>query len=108
MVSPEYRAQAVPFVTAAASEAGVDSNCRLRILIPGYQMELVSGFTDAGFELETERTAMVRHTTAPAVVHARLSPIPVEAGERVPRGVPTYVRNARRTAPRRGPVGHGA
>ena len=55
-----------------------------------------------GFELEHERTAMVRHTTAPAVVHARLAPIPVEAGERVPRGIPTYVRNARRTGPEQG------
>jgi hypothetical protein len=108
MISPEYRAQAVPFVAAAASEAGVGGNCRLRILVPGYQMELVSAFIDAGFELETERTAMVRHTTAPAVVHARLSPIAVEAGDRVPRGVPTYVRNARRTGPRKGTASHGA
>jgi hypothetical protein len=108
MIAPEYRAQAVPFVLAAASQAGVDGDCRLRLLVPGYSMELVSGFVDAGFELETERTAMVRHTTAPAVVHARLSPLPAEAGERVPRGVPTYVRNARRTVPTSGTVSNGA
>jgi len=108
MISPDYRAQAVPFVIAAASEAGVSSNCRLRVLVPGYAMELVSGFTEAGFDLEFERTAMVRHTTAPAVVHARLSPLPVEAGERVPRGVPTYVRNARGSGPSGRTVTHGA
>lgn len=102
MIAHDYRVLAVPFVLAAASEAGVDSNCRLRVLVPGYASELVSGFRDAGFELEHERTAMVRHTTAPAVVHARLAPLPAEAGERVPRGIPTYVRNARRTGPEQG------
>lgn len=102
MISPEYHALAVPFVLAAASESGVDPNCRLRVLVPGYAGELVSGFMDSGFELEHERTALVRHTTAPAVVHARLGPIQLEAGERVPRGVPTYVRNARRTVPEQG------
>jgi hypothetical protein len=45
----------------------------------------------------------VRHTTVPVVVHARLMPAAVEAAERVPRGVPTYVRNAGR-APA-GPTG---
>ncbi len=102
MISQDYRALAVPFVLAAASEAGVAPDCRLRVLVPGYASELVSGFLDAGFELEHERTAMVRHTTAPALIHARLTPILVEAGERVPRGVPTYVRNARRTGPEQG------
>jgi hypothetical protein len=102
MISDQSRALAVPFVLAAAAEAGVDVNCRLRVLVPGYASELMAGFVDAGFTLEHERTAMVRHTTAPVVVHARLAPIPVEAGERIPRGVPTYVRNARRTAPMNG------
>ncbi|MEX1158253.1 MAG: hypothetical protein WEC79_04920 [Thermomicrobiales bacterium] len=103
LISPEYRAQASAFVLAAASEAGVDPNCRLRVVVPDYASELVSGFEDAGFEFELERTAMVRHTTAPAVIHTRLAPIPADVGERVPRGIPTYVRNARRAAP-----GHGA
>lgn len=98
MISHDNRALAVPFVLAAAAEAGVDPSSRLRVLVPGYASELAGGFVDAGFNLEHERTAMVRHTTAPAVVHARLAPISAEAGERVPRGVPTYVRNARRTA----------
>jgi len=108
MISPECRALAVPLVLAAASEAGVDPSCRLRVLVPGYAGELVLGFQDAGFELEHERTAMVRHTTAPVVVHARLAPLPVEARERVPRGVPTYLRNARRADPERGTGSPGA
>ena len=99
MISPEYRALAVPFVLAAATEAGVDPDCRLRVLVPGYTGELVSGFLESGFVLEHERIAMVRHTTVPVAVQTRLAPIPVEAGERVPRGVPTYLRNARRAVP---------
>lgn len=102
MISNECRALAVPFVLAAAAEAGVAPNCRLRVLIPGYASELMSGFEDAGFDLEHARTAMVRHTTAPVMVHARLAPILADAGDRVPRGVPTYIRNARRAAPFRG------
>jgi hypothetical protein len=102
MIAPEYRALAVPFVLAAAAEAGVDPDCRLRVLVPGYSSELVSGFLDSGFELEHERMAMVRHTTVPVIVQTRLAPIPAEAGERVPRGVPTYLRNSRRTAPEPG------
>lgn len=102
MISNESRALAVPFVLAAAAEAGVDPNSRLRILVPGYASELVADFVDAGFDLEHERTAMVRHTTAPVVIHARLAPLPADAGERVPRAVPTYVRNARRAAPAQG------
>lgn len=108
MIAPEFRAMAAPFVLAAATEAGVSSNCRLRVLVPGYASELVLGFHDAGFEFEHERTAMVRHTTAPALVHARLAPLPVEAGERVPRAVPTYLRNARRAVPERGTGSPGA
>ncbi len=99
MISPDCRAFAVPLVFAAAAEAGVDTHCRLRILVPGYVSELVSGFQDAGFELEHERTAMVRHTTVPALVHVRPMPLPSEVGERVPHGVPTYLRNSRRTGP---------
>ncbi|HEX5165979.1 MAG TPA: hypothetical protein VFV93_11330 [Thermomicrobiales bacterium] len=102
MISHEYGAQAASFVLAAAAEAGVAPASRLRILVPGYTGELVSGFVEAGFEMEDERTAMVRHTTAPAVVHAKLAPIPADAGERVPRGIPTYVRNARRAIPEQG------
>lgn len=105
LIAHECRALAVPFVLAAAAQAGVDPHCRLRLLVPGYASELVSGFREAGFELEHERTAMVRHTTAPAMVHARLAPLPSDMGERVPRGVPTYVRNARRAVPDRGANG---
>jgi hypothetical protein len=71
------------------------------LIIPAYAQDRIARFERAGFEILDERLAMVRHTTVPAVVHTGLAPIPVvEAAERVPRGVPTYLaeRRARRLA----------
>lgn len=95
IVSQDAADRAVPFALAAANDAGIGARCRLRLTIPGYASELIGRFEAAGFIIEDERHLLVRHTTAPAVVHARLAPLPADARERVPRGVPSYYRNSR-------------
>lgn len=79
------------FVNASALQAGIRRDAPLNVVVPGYLMNLVSRFIDLGFVESDERVALVRHTTAPALVHTRLTPlIPAEGTERVPKGVPSY------------------
>lgn len=98
LINPGCFEQAVTFVLAATHEAGLGRSAPIRVVIPAYLGELVARFENTGFGVEAERAALVRHTTAPARVHVRLAPLPLEVGERVPRGVPTYLRGVRGAA----------
>jgi hypothetical protein len=92
MMQPHMDDRAVEFAMACATESGVTQSERLCLVVPAYAQQRVTQFERAGFVVEAERLAMVRHTTAPAVVHAGLAPLPaLEAVERLPRGVPTYL-----------------
>jgi hypothetical protein len=97
LLQSDLDARATEFALAAATEGGVEAGERLCLVIPAYAQQRVALFERAGFVVDAERLALVRHTTAPAVVHAGLAPIPaLEAVERVPRGVPTYLVRARK------------
>lgn len=89
LLDPSSDLDIAAFVRAAATHAGV-AGAPLHVIVPGYAVEVASCLERAGYMTRDERIAMVRHTTAPAAVHARLSPLPVESSERVVRGVPTY------------------
>jgi len=90
LMSPDREDLAVPFALAAVAEADVDPSAPLCLPVPAHAYERASRFVAAGFVIEAERLAMVRHTTVPAVVMTGLAPIPaLEGVERVPRGVPT-------------------
>ncbi len=90
LVDPSVRDEVGSFVAAAAEEAGVEGS-DLEIVIPQYSSDLIWPLETIGFVTVAERVALVRHTTAPAVVHERFAVAPVE-GERVPKGVPSYYR----------------
>jgi hypothetical protein len=83
------------FVAAAASAAGLGRDVMLRVVVPAYASELAREFEEQGFFTESERVALVRHTTSRVAARARVSPVAVEGVERVPRGVPTYYRSSR-------------
>jgi hypothetical protein len=92
LVHPNAGDLAVPLVMASAAQAGLSWETLIGICIPAYLGELVPAFEAAGFVADSERVAMVRHTTAPAIIHARPAPLPVEVRERVPRGIVTLRR----------------
>jgi hypothetical protein len=100
MLARACHEQAVRLVLAAAIDRGLGHSARIRVVIPAWAGELVGRFEAAGFVVECERVAMVRHTTVPARVQLRVAPLPAEVGERVPRGVPTYLRGVRGVASR--------
>jgi hypothetical protein len=92
MRSEECRTSALQLVAATASVGGLHPNRLLRVVIPAYTSEYIREFENEGFYVECERVAMIRHTTSRVAVRARPVPVLVEAGERVPKGVPTYYR----------------
>jgi hypothetical protein len=100
MLAHACHEQAVRFVLAAVNDRGLGRSARIRVVIPAWAGELVGRFESAGFVVECERVALVRHTTASARVQLRVAPLPAEVGERVPRGVPTYLRGVRGVASR--------
>lgn len=90
LADPCVRDVLASFVMAAVEDAGM-TGCALEIVIPQYSSDLIWSLERIGFEAVDDRVALVRHTTAPAVVHGRFAVAPVE-GERVPKGVPSYYR----------------
>jgi hypothetical protein len=92
LIEPTLSDQLVPFLAAAASEAGIGEERDARIDVPDFFSEQATLLEAAGLWLEDERVALVRHTTVAARVHPRLMPLPtLELGERAPRGVPSYL-----------------
>lgn len=92
MIVPECRHQAASLVLSAA-ESSLPQGAALRLVIPEHAGELIGALEDAGFRVETERIALVRHTTVAATVHSRVAAIhTMEAPERVPKGIPSYYR----------------
>lgn len=94
LVADEIECAVPELVVAAAVQAGIRAGAPLALVLPGYRLEHVTAFERAGFVVAEERVALVRHTTAPALVQTRLAPLPADA-ERVPRGVPSYYRASR-------------
>lgn len=93
MSSINCQADVAPLVFAGVREVLGASPERVFVSIPEYAVEVVWRLEQAGFTTLTERIALVRHTTAPALVHPKLAPVSVaESAERVPRGVPSYYR----------------
>jgi hypothetical protein len=90
IINPHLRHLAAPLVAAAIERSGVGGSTQVEIAIPEYASELVWFMENAGFTVAGERVAMVRHTTAPAIIYGRLAPVPSEAAERAPRGIPSY------------------
>lgn len=88
-----YRPAAVDLVSASVTAAGVDETDELNLVIPAYFQEAVSSFEAYGLRVETELISMVRHTTAPMVVHPDLRPATAAAEAKQPaRGVLTGAR----------------
>jgi hypothetical protein len=92
IINPHVRHYAAPLVAAAIERSGIGPSTRIEIAIPEYASELVWSMENAGFTQAGERVAMVRHTTAPAIIYGRLAPVPSEVAERAPRGIPSYCR----------------
>jgi hypothetical protein len=91
LISESCRDVAAGFVNASAFQAGIRHDPTLSVVVPGYLGDLLTSFNEAGFEACDERVALVRHTTVPALIHTRLSPLlAAEGAERVPKGVPSY------------------
>lgn len=90
LIGPSARDVVGAFVAAAVADAGLTGH-ELEIVIPQYASDLIWPLERIGFCVGDDRVALVRHTTAPAVVHGRFAVAPVE-GERVPKGVPSYYR----------------
>ncbi|MCO5177444.1 MAG: hypothetical protein M9890_10825 [Thermomicrobiales bacterium] len=88
LVEPAVRHVTAQFLSESLTLAGVQ-NEEIDIVIPEYALDLGSQLERLGFAFITERVALVRHTTAPAVVYERFAG-PVVEGERVPKGVPSY------------------
>lgn len=85
------RAELAGFVAAAIDDAGA-AGCRLDIVIPQYSIDLIPTLEQIGFAPVGDRIALVRHTTAPAVVHGRFAVASID-GERAPKSVPSYYRS---------------
>lgn len=94
LVSDTLRHSASDIVMSAARRAGVRDGSLLRVVIPGYVSELGGQFERIGGTIETERVALIRHTTAHAFVRARAVAPLTEVAERAPRRVPNYLQNA--------------
>lgn len=88
LVEPAIRNVTARFLSHSLALAGV-RNDEIGVVIPEYAVDLCSQLERLGFTFVTERVALVRHTTAPAVVYERFAG-PVVEGERVPKGVPSY------------------
>lgn len=87
---PGFVPHLVALVSATLRGAGL-ANAEIDLVVPGYAQEYVAPFIDAGLWLEGERDALVRHTTAPMVVHPVLRPVTEVAEEkRSIRGVPSF------------------
>ncbi|MFW6073949.1 MAG: hypothetical protein ACOC9Y_00030 [Chloroflexota bacterium] len=85
MAIGEFEARLVPLTIAALNHKGLVGEV-VEVVVPAYCQEFISEFLDEGFWIESERIAMVRHTTVPRVVQAQYqSPVPVaqNAGRRV-------------------------
>lgn len=95
---PEFVPYLVALVSMTLRGAGL-ANSEVDLVIPSYAQEYVAPFMDAGMWLERERDALVRHTTAPMVVHPVLKPVTEVAEEkRSIRGVPSFPCSASDTA----------
>jgi hypothetical protein len=81
----------VNLVDAALAEAGVDHRADVILAVPEYQIERLAPFEEAGYSVNEERVALVRHTTVPAVVHPELAPLPVRGRVRKAQGVPSLI-----------------
>ena len=83
----------ITFALAAMAETGAGARLPVCLVTPAYAGERVSQLEAHGFGVADERLAMIRHTTAPAWVRARVAALPVlEGAERAaaPAGVPSY------------------
>lgn len=108
LADERYRHEVYPIVIASAQGAGLHAGEDLRVIIPAYASDLMSRFTDHSFTVESERVALIRHTTAPAIIRSRAVTPLAEIPERVPSGVPTYCRYCETVtgAPIPAPRGH--
>ncbi|HUG14414.1 MAG TPA: hypothetical protein VMM78_05275 [Thermomicrobiales bacterium] len=96
LIEERHRCQARDIAFAAARGSSVGPGSTLRVVIPAYAGELAGQFADRGFFVESERVALIRHTTAPALVISRAVAPLAESQERVPRGAPTYCNRMKR------------
>jgi hypothetical protein len=76
MLQPDRNVPLEPFFAAALRAAGVGARDHVSICVPGYLRECVGPLEQMGLTISEERTLLVKHTTAPAIVHAQLAPLP--------------------------------
>lgn len=98
LIADELRHRAYDIVVSSAWLAGCRRGSTLRVLIPAYRGELSRQFEVHGGVVESERVALIRHTTATAQVRSRAVTPLVEVAERVPRRVPTYLQEMQGTS----------
>ena len=93
LATPEHIGDIPSFIRAGVVETLGETPHTAYVSVPEYAVDVVGVLERSGFQVVGERIVLVRHTTVPAIVHPRLVPVNVlEAGERVPRGVPSYYR----------------
>ena len=76
MIQPDRGVSLEPIFSAALRCAGVGRRDSVTVCVPGYARESVGALEELGLTVNEERTLLVKHTTAPAVVRAELAPLP--------------------------------
>jgi hypothetical protein len=97
LADDRFRSLAYPLAVSSARNAGIHPCSPLRIVIPDYTSELATQFSHHSFTVESERVALVRHTTSPALVSSRSFTQLADLPEGVPRSVPTYYHRMEQT-----------
>lgn len=90
ILAPAYASQADAFLLTSITVSGSDPSCRFYVDVPGYLLEYLGVLERCGFEVDSERIGLVKHTTSPVVVRPKLAPVPAaDERERVVHGVPS-------------------
>lgn len=76
MVQPERDVPVDAFIAAALRSAGVGRRCEVIVAVPDYLRECVDPLERLGLAVQEERLLMFKHTTAAAIVHPKLVPLP--------------------------------
>lgn len=79
MALGEFERRIVPLTLDSLVAAGL-SGSRVKVIVPAYRQEYIREYLERGFWIESERLAMVRHTTVPRIVQPEYqTPVPAAA-----------------------------